>query len=319
MRFAATECCEIRHFTISPVAGMPELEYSLDRYSLPPTTPPPLASSFFHALDNRCNELRKKMAWSGSVLRPHLLCQGEWLGLNLSELPPSNSEIHDNPAPSPFQLYSKSKTHDNPLPSPFQLPHSNSKTHHNPYSLQKPTTSHTHLFDNNILSDRTKQFLHAPPERPTVPSFHPLIYAPSFVSWFSMMQFIDIFSLILSFLGLYGIVFSLRLLLPRNVVPLVSTSLNETMALLENAEATNIPNVSDYRVDLAMYVSVHIGLHNPQLIECSHHNRFLQMRTESHRSPEFFQQVCLFFLCGLTWRLRSLKSEIEDIKRKIEV
>ena len=256
--------------------GFFELECSWDCYSCQPTTP--LASSFLHTLDNRCN------------------------GLTPTKVPRSNSEIHHNPSPSPFQL-----------------PYSNSETHDNPYSLQKPATFHTHLFDNNRLSNRTKQFLLAPPERPTVQSFHPLIYAPSFVSWFSMMQFIDIFSLILSFLGLYGIVFSLRLLLPRNVVPLVSTSLNETMALLENAEATNIPNVSDYRVDLAMYVFVHIGLHNPQLTECSHHNRFLQMRTESHRSPEFFQQVCLLFLCGLTWRLRSLKSEIEDIKRKIEV
>lgn len=68
---------------------------------------------------------------------------------------------------------------------------------------------------------------------------------------------VDIFSLVLSLLGLYGIVFSLRLLLPRNVVPLVSTSLNEAITLLENAEATNTPNVSDYRVDLAMYVMVH--------------------------------------------------------------
>ena len=133
------------------------------------------------------------------------------------------------------------------------------------------------------------------------------------------MQFIDIFSLILSLLGLYGIVYALRLLLPRNIVPLISTSLNEAMALLENAEATNTRNMSDYRVDLTMYVLVHVALHNPQLTDCSHHNRFLRMRTESHRSPEFFQQVCLLFLCGLTWRLRSLKSEIEDIKRKIEV
>ena len=74
-----------------------------------------------------------------------------------------------------------------------------------------------------------------------------------------MMQFVDVFSLILSFLGLYGIVFALRLFLPRNVVPLVSISLNEAMARLESAEATNIPNVSDYRVELAMYVFVHIA------------------------------------------------------------
>ena len=65
------------------------------------------------------------------------------------------------------------------------------------------------------------------------------------------MQFLDVFSLILSFLGFYGIVFSLRLLLPRNIVPLVSTALNEAMALLESDEAIYIPNLGDYRANLA--------------------------------------------------------------------
>ena len=67
------------------------------------------------------------------------------------------------------------------------------------------------------------------------------------------MRFIDVFTLILSFLGVYGIVYSLRLLLPRNIVPLVSTSLNEAMALLGHAEAINISNMNDYRANLAMY------------------------------------------------------------------
>jgi len=116
------------------------------------------------------------------------------------------------------------------------------------------------------------------------------------------MRFIDIFSLILSLLGVYGIVCSLRLLLPRNIVPLVSTSLNEAIALHEHAKSICIPNLNDYRVNLAIL-----------------HNQFLQMRTESHRSPGFFQQLCLLFLCGLTWRLYDLKSRIEAIRRKIEL
>lgn len=70
------------------------------------------------------------------------------------------------------------------------------------------------------------------------------------------MRFFDILSLVLSFLGVYGIVFSLRLLLPRNIVPLVSASLNEAISLLEHAEAINIPNVRDYRENLAMYAHV---------------------------------------------------------------
>lgn len=82
------------------------------------------------------------------------------------------------------------------------------------------------------------------------------------------MRFIDILSLILSFIGVYGIVFSLRLLLPRNIVPLVSTSLTEVVALLEHAEAIDIPNVSDYRANLAMcvYVCLYPST-SPQLTE----------------------------------------------------
>jgi hypothetical protein len=112
----------------------------------------------------------------------------------------------------------------------------------------------------------------------------------------------DILSLVLAFLGIYGIVFSLRLLLARNIVPTVSTLLNETMAFLEHAEAIRIPDASDYRASLAIL-----------------HNQFLQMRTESHRSPGFFQQLYLLFMCGLTWRLYVLKWRVEAIKRKIEL
>jgi hypothetical protein len=63
------------------------------------------------------------------------------------------------------------------------------------------------------------------------------------------MAFIDILSLILSF----GIAFSLRCLFPRNIVPLVSTSFEEAMAHLERAETIDIPYVSEYRAELAMY------------------------------------------------------------------
>ena len=62
------------------------------------------------------------------------------------------------------------------------------------------------------------------------------------------MAFIDILGLILSF----GIIFSLRFLFPRNIVPLVSTSFEEALTLLERAEAINIPYVNEYRENLAM-------------------------------------------------------------------
>ena len=63
------------------------------------------------------------------------------------------------------------------------------------------------------------------------------------------MAFIDILSLILSF----GVIFSLRFLFPRNIVPLVSTSFEEAGALLEQAETINIPYASEHRANLAMY------------------------------------------------------------------
>jgi hypothetical protein len=69
------------------------------------------------------------------------------------------------------------------------------------------------------------------------------------------MAFIDILSLILSF----GIIFSLRFLFPRNIVPLVSTSFEEAVALLERAESVNIPYVSEYRENLAMYACLYPG------------------------------------------------------------
>ena len=63
------------------------------------------------------------------------------------------------------------------------------------------------------------------------------------------MSFIDLLSLILS----GGIIFSLRFLFPRNMVPQVSRSFEEAVALLERAEAINIPYVSEFRANLAMY------------------------------------------------------------------
>jgi hypothetical protein len=63
------------------------------------------------------------------------------------------------------------------------------------------------------------------------------------------MAFTDILSLIFSF----AIVFSLRFLFPRNIVPIISTSFEEAVTLLERAEAINIPYMSEYRANLAMY------------------------------------------------------------------
>jgi hypothetical protein len=75
------------------------------------------------------------------------------------------------------------------------------------------------------------------------------------------MVFIDILSLILSF----GIVFSLRFLFPRNIVPLVSTSFEDAVTVLQRAEAINIPYVSEYRANLAMYACLYPSAISSQL------------------------------------------------------
>jgi hypothetical protein len=135
----------------------------------------------------------------------------------------------------------------------------------------------------------------------------------------------DVFSLILSLLGFYGIVFSLRLLLPRNFVPRVLAVLNEAMALLERDEAIYIPNLGDYRAKLAMCAHTWTlkVLYRAPLTEHRFRSQFIQMRAwmraESNHSPGFLQQLCLLFLSGLTWRLYSLKSRIQAVKREVEV
>ncbi|KAI9508003.1 hypothetical protein F5148DRAFT_1200205 [Russula earlei] len=117
------------------------------------------------------------------------------------------------------------------------------------------------------------------------------------------MRFLDIFSLILAILGTYGIFVALRFLLPRNYISVVSTELNEAEILLNHLVANNvIPNGSDHRNDLAIL-----------------HNEYLRMRTESHRSPGFFPQLRLTFLCGLTYRLYDLSSRIGGFQREVEL
>jgi hypothetical protein len=59
------------------------------------------------------------------------------------------------------------------------------------------------------------------------------------------MAFIDVLSLILSL----GVLYSLRLLLPCNIVPWVSKSFEEAVKSLQRAEAINM---SEYQANLAL-------------------------------------------------------------------
>ena len=71
------------------------------------------------------------------------------------------------------------------------------------------------------------------------------------------MRSTDILSFCFSILGLYGFVYYLRFLIPRNVIPYVSAVLNEAEYLLDRAESTGvIPRPNDHRSALTLYAAV---------------------------------------------------------------
>ena len=73
------------------------------------------------------------------------------------------------------------------------------------------------------------------------------------------MHFIDILSLTLSFLGIYGLVISLRYLIPCYTIPFLSAHLDSTQQLLNHAEAINaIPPESEYRTHLDLYGNLYV-------------------------------------------------------------
>jgi hypothetical protein len=71
------------------------------------------------------------------------------------------------------------------------------------------------------------------------------------------MRFTDILSFCFSILGLYGLVYYLCFLIPRNILPYVSAVLTEAEHLLDRAESTGvIPRPNDYRSALTLYEAV---------------------------------------------------------------
>jgi len=118
------------------------------------------------------------------------------------------------------------------------------------------------------------------------------------------MQFTDILSFCFSILGLYGLVYYLRFLIPRNLLPYVSAALTDAEHLLDRAESTGvIPRPNDYRSALTFCAT----------------SEFLQIRMESHRAPGILRQLWLAVWYGLTCRLFTLSSRVEAIKIKIEL
>jgi hypothetical protein len=135
------------------------------------------------------------------------------------------------------------------------------------------------------------------------------------------MRFTDILSFCFSILGLYGLVYYLRFLIPRNLLPHALAVLTEAEHLLDCAESTGVilqPN--DHRSTLTLYEAV-VPLPTDRHLTDQHSyaNEFLQIRMESHRAPGILRQLWLAVWYGLTCRLYMLSSRVEAIKIKIEV
>ena len=136
------------------------------------------------------------------------------------------------------------------------------------------------------------------------------------------MHFVDVLSLTLSFLGIYGLILSLRYLIPCCFIPSLSAHLNATQQLLDHAEATNaLPLGSEYRTLLDLYDPYHIDRLSPHTLMHGYRsaNQFAAMRMESNLAWWPFQQLRLAIQRGLTFRLYILYYRIKGIKSRLEV
>ncbi len=134
------------------------------------------------------------------------------------------------------------------------------------------------------------------------------------------MQFTDILSFCFFILGL-GLVYYLRFLIPRNVLPNISAVLTETEHLLERAESIGvISQPNDYRSALALYEAAMLLRTDGHLTDChSYFNQFLRIGMERHRAPGILQQLRLAIQYGLSCKLYTLSSRVVAIKVEIKV
>jgi hypothetical protein len=132
------------------------------------------------------------------------------------------------------------------------------------------------------------------------------------------MQFTDILSFCFSILGLYGLVYYLRFLIPRNLLPYVSAVLTGAEHLFDRAESTGvIPQPNDHRSALTSYEAV-VFLPTDRCRLTDQHscaNEFLRIRMESHHAPELLQQLQY----GLTRQLYALSSRVVAIKVETKI
>jgi len=117
------------------------------------------------------------------------------------------------------------------------------------------------------------------------------------------MQVLAILSFVITVLGTYKWFSDLKLLLPCYFIPRVRAQLNETRERLHDAETTNaIPYGSRYRDRLV-----------------GSYTQFIALAGRSIQSRQFFQQIRLASLEGLTYKLYVISSEIEALQEELEV
>jgi len=113
----------------------------------------------------------------------------------------------------------------------------------------------------------------------------------------------DALGFCLSLLGIYGLLLYLRYLLPRYVIPPLSTLLNESQQLLRHAEVIGaISPESEYKAQLDRLM-----------------NDFAMMRVESNHARGACQQLWLAVRRGLACRLYALYYRIEAVKLTLEL
>ncbi|KAH9967484.1 hypothetical protein BC827DRAFT_1174499 [Russula dissimulans] len=119
------------------------------------------------------------------------------------------------------------------------------------------------------------------------------------------MAVIDYVGFCIKIIGIaLGIALYIRdAVLPCNIIPPLSTLLDETKQLLHRAEVAGaISPQSDHRSEL------------DQLMD-----QFVMIRMESNRALGIYQQLRLVIWCGLTYRLSTLDSKIRAIKSNLEI
>jgi hypothetical protein len=130
--------------------------------------------------------------------------------------------------------------------------------------------------------------------------------------------FLEIFSMYIMAMAVYGIPIFFRYSLPCYIIENLSTSLDDVEQCLNSATTIGVIPAEN-RADLERY-GIRVFTRRGRLTDLhSLADDLARMRIQSHHSPGFFQQTELGFRRGLTYRLYLLSSRIRAVKIRIEV